>query len=147
MELLSNLHEQIDVINTLTQLTHREREALINRNIPLLQSCRLEKEQLQENLTQLEHIRSGLCRGLTLREIAAEPDAPAADLLDLRSTLKTALRELKSEHDTNIIFYKQEVAYLGLIRKAIGQESNASHYTKNGAMARQNESAMLSKRA
>jgi Mg2+ and Co2+ transporter CorA len=147
MELLSNLLEQIDVIKTLTLLTRRERDALVNRDIPLLQSCRQEREQLQKNLAQLEQQRISLCRGLTLREIAAEPDAPAAELLHLRSTLKTALRELKSEHDTNTLFYKQEVAYLSLIRKAIAQETNAPNYTKNGAMAPQNKSAMLSKRA
>ncbi|MCW3488756.1 flagellar protein FlgN [Dethiobacter alkaliphilus] len=147
MELIENLSEQLSIINTLTETTRREREALISRDIELLQNCRQEKDKLQENLLLLEQKRSALCHEQTLQEIAAAPEAPSDKLLDLRRQLKTALRLFKSEHDTNIIIYKHEMAYFNTMREAISTKMNAQHYTNKGAIAKHHEAISLSKRA
>ncbi|MDW7683024.1 MAG: flagellar export chaperone FlgN [Bacillota bacterium] len=147
MELLNNLNEQLTIIEELVDVIRQEREAVLNRHVANLQHCRQEKERLQVALSRLEHERSTACGGRTLREMAALPEAPTDELLSLRRTLRAALRELKSEHDTNMLFWKHEMAYLNCMREAMNPEKNVNHYTKNGSIAPQNDAAGLSIRA
>lgn len=133
-QLLANLNEQLSVITTLTELTRQERDAIAGKDAALMQQTLHEKERLQAVLSTLEEKRSILSDGLTLRELAALPDAPSEELLTLRETLQAALRELHNENTTNMVYLKNELAYLTRIREAITPET-ADCYTKNGALA------------
>ena len=136
-QLLANLQEQLNIIQTLTEAARQERDCITAGDTVRLESFRQNKERFRAKLLDLEQQRSALSQGKTLRELAALPEAPASELLALRQTMQQALRELQNENDTNMIYLKHELAYISCFREATTAEEHALRYTKRGNLAQQ----------
>jgi len=136
-ELLTTLQAQLATVTALTEIIRRERNAIANNELALLQRCQQEKTQLQHRLRRLEERRELSAHGKSLRELAAAPGAPAEKLLTLRQNLQLALRELKIENETNALYLKHQLAYINCFRQAAGKEQHADGYTKTGKVSSQ----------
>lgn len=138
-ELLTTLQAQLATITALTEIIRRERGAIADNELAVLQRCQQEKIRLQHHLQQLEERRELSAHGKSLRELAATPGTPTEELLTLRQNLQLALRELKIENETNALYLKHQLAYINCFRKAAGKEQPAGSYSKTGKIGtRQN---------
>ena len=145
-ELLTTLQTQLATITALTEIIRRERSAIVESDLELLQRCQQEKIRLQHHLQHLEERRNLSAQGKSLRELASTHGAPTEELLTLRQNLQLALRELKIENETNALYLKHQLAYINCFRQAAGKEQPTSSYSKTGKVStRQNLShAMVS---
>jgi len=137
-ELLTTLQAQLATITALTEIIRRERGAIAENELTLLQRCQQEKAEYQQRLRRLEAKRELSADGKSLRELAAVPGAPAEKLLTLRQSLQLALRELKIENETNALYLKHQLAYINCFRPLINTQPTAA-YTQTGKVStRQN---------
>lgn len=131
-ELIITLQTQLATVTTLTEIVRRERDAIASNELELLQRCQQEKSEFQHRLRRLEEKRELSSHGKSLRELAATPGAPAEKLFALRQNLQHALRELKTENETNTLYLKHQLAYINCFRHLAGREQRTDGYTKTG---------------
>lgn len=143
-ELLTTLQAQLSTITALTEILRQERYAIAKNEPALMHYCQQEKSKLQHGLQRLEEERENSAHGKSLKELAAAPGAPAEKLLTLRQNLLLALRELKTENETNALYLKHQLAYINCFRQAAGNELQTNSYTKTGIVStRQNTACAL----
>lgn len=130
-KLVAVLQQQLETLQNLVSITKQEQQAIIKRDIQMLQSICSEKAALQNSLEHLEKERYILAAGRSLTELAKETGDNK--ILTLRKPLKDVLQELRNMQMTNNLLIKNEFAYWNQLKSAFFSQNTP--YTASGVLA------------
>ncbi|NLM52707.1 MAG: flagellar protein FlgN [Firmicutes bacterium] len=133
-ELINVLQKEQNTLNALIGATKQEQEAIVNKNMELLQMSIKEKERLEKQLQALEEERIRLTGNKDFTTLLQAASDKAEILQALRQSLKKSLLELKHLQTTNTILLKTELAYFNVLKELLN--ANSPHYDAQGKLSK-----------
>lgn len=131
-KLLQILEKQQHTLNKLIGITKQEQAAIIAHNLDCVKSSLKQKEELENQLVELESQRQTLAEASKLKHLTATAGEKAAVLEARQHSLKNSLQELQSLNTTNRMLIKMELAYFDFLKEKIFPST--IHYNEKGSL-------------
>jgi len=133
-KLLAVLEKQQDTFAELIGATKQEQEAIVNKNMELLQESLQAKERLEKQLKELEEERISLTGDKDFLTLVQAAGDKAETLQALRRSLKESILELKHLQTTNTLLLQTELAYFNVLKDLLNADS--AHYDAKGKLTK-----------